>query len=426
MLSIAAAMLIACGVLIGGYFMFGSGKSKPAKTDGTAKTSTAKVQPVKKVAEAGVKIVVAAADKVTLKFGDQTISETWGDLGLSKENGVDRKKLSAALLALKKGYDLSAADARMDLEARKIHKERRGRAIDMYAATNAIELAAYAGKNTITLPTVAMLPTVTVKELGVDDISYVLASFTTRFPIAERARNYNLKLAASKLNGFVLKPGELFSFNESVGARSAENGYKIAHVITSGEMVDGLAGGTCQISTTLHGAAFFSGLEIVKSRPHSRPSTYVQMGLDATVVYGFTDMHLRNNFEFPVVIHYKVARGESVVRILGKKRPYDRVEFHREVLKRIPFDTVTRESDEMPIGSMIVEQHGFPGYKVRRTRKYYRNGKVVKKDRWVLNYRPVREYVINGTNPDPNLPPPKQKRGHGPRPPRQTTMRISQ
>jgi len=73
---------------------------------------------------------------------------------------------------------------------------------------------------------------------------------------------------------------------------------------------------------------------------------------------------------------------------------------------------------------MLVEQDGFPGYKLKRLRKYYRKGRLVKTDKWDLRYRPVTEYVRLGINPDPNLPQPKQGKGHGPRPPKKTTFRM--
>jgi vancomycin resistance protein YoaR len=139
------------------------------------------------------------------------------------------------------------------------------------------------------------------------------------------------------------------------------------------------------------------------------------MGLDATVTYPSTDLKLRNVYPFPVVIYYKVARGESVVRILGKTKVYDEIAFERVIHKKIPFGTVTREDDGMPVGSAVVAQEGFPGYKLTRFRKYYKDGKEVKKDKWLLRYTPVTEYVRTGTNPDPNLPPPKQKKGHSPK-----------
>ena len=77
----------------------------------------------------------------------------------------------------------------------------------------------------------------------------MLGTHLTKFSVSDKERNFNLKLAASHVNGYVMQPGQEFSFNEIVGDRTEKEGYKVAHVITAGEMVDGLAGGTCQIST---------------------------------------------------------------------------------------------------------------------------------------------------------------------------------
>jgi vancomycin resistance protein YoaR len=294
-----------------------------------------------------------------------------------------------------------------------------GFGVDAYASLGAIETAARSGSAELELAGVPLPAEVTVADLGIEDISHVLGTFTTRFPVTEKSRNYNLKLAASKLNGYVLEPGVEFSFNDVVGARTEKEGYKIAHVITAGQMVDGLAGGTCQISSSLHGAAFFAGVGITNSIPHSRPSTYVSMGLDATVVYPHVDLKLKNNYEFPVVIHFKVARGESTVEFLGQERPYDEIAFERKIEERLDFDTVTREDASMPVGSMAVDQAGFYGYKLKRYRKYYKDGKLVKTDTWNLRYRPVTEYVRIGINPDPNLAAPESKDDHkGPKLPK--------
>jgi vancomycin resistance protein YoaR len=244
----------------------------------------------------------------------------------------------------------------------------------------------------------------------------VIGSFSTKFSVAEKTRNDNLKLLASKIDGYVLQPGQEFSFNDLTGMRTLEDGFKMAHVILAGEMVDGMAGGSCQISTTLHGAAFFGGLDILRSTPHSRPSTYVALGLDATVVAGQTDLKLRNPYDFPVVIHYRVARGVAYVELLGKEKPFTKVEFEREIAERLDFETVTREDNEMPVGSMVVDQLGYPGYKVNRTRRIYKGRKVIRTDKWKLQYRPVVEYARIGINPNPNLPAPEQKKKHGPKP----------
>ena len=220
-------------------------------------------------------------------------------------------------------------------------------------------------------------------------------------------------------------PGE-FSFNGVVGDRTEKEGYKIAHVISAGEMVDGLAGGTCQISTTLYGAAFFAGLDIVKQTPHSRPSTYVPMGFDATVVWPNTDLQLKNPYDFPVVIHYRVARGEAVVEILGKERPWDQVVWERHVLDTTPFETEERLDDSLPEGFTSFDQAGFKGYKLTRVRRFMKDGVEKKVEKWTVTYKPVTEYVRKGTSTNPDLKPPTPKPVHGPKAPGSSSLRITQ
>lgn len=323
---------------------------------------------------------------------------------------VDRTRAEAAMATFKARYDRAPRDARMDLENRTIHHERPGISVDVYASMSAIAAAAQSGADRVDLHTIALAPETTVADLGIDDVSHSLARFETKYSVSDHIRNFNLKLAADKLDGYVVQPGEEFSFNEAVGPRTEKEGYRVAGVISAGEMVDGLAGGLCQISTTLHGAAFFAGLDIVRALPHSRPSTYVTMGLDATVVYPHVDLKLSNPYDFPVAIHFRVTQGSVVVELLGKERPYDEVEYERNIVEKLEFHTITREDDAMPIGSMSIDQYGFYGYMVEKIRKFYKDGKVVKRDKWKIRYQPVTEYVRNGINPDPNLMPPAESK----------------
>ena len=113
------------------------------------------------------------------------------------------------------------------------------------------------------------------------DISHVLAEFSTVYALTTKYkdRTHNLKVGAAKLDGYVLRPGELLSYNKVVGPRNKAQGYRTAPVITAGELVDGMAGGSCQLSSTLFAAAFFAGLSLESSRPHTIPSGYIKMGL---------------------------------------------------------------------------------------------------------------------------------------------------
>jgi vancomycin resistance protein YoaR len=368
---------------------------------------------------------------VEIEFDGRHVTRTWRQLGVAADPSsnkavVDRARVEAALLELKNHLDRAPLNARMDLEARAVHREKPGFGIEVYGAVSAIETAARGQAAKLVLDGAPIPPTFTVADLGVEDISTVLGHFETKFAIAEKARNDNLKLLASHLDGVVLRPGQEISFNKTSGDRTEKEGYKVAHVIEAGEMVDGMAGGSCQISTTLHGAAFFAGLEITATTPHSRPSTYVPLGFDSTVVYPSVDLKLKNPYPFSVAIHYRVARGEAEVEILGKERPFDKVEFVREVVEQTKFETVTREDDTIPVGHMVIDQPGYPGYKINRYRNVYRKGKVIKKNKWVLNYKPVVEYVRMGINPDPNLPAPKEKVSHMPKPAEGTVMKMAQ
>ncbi len=429
LLGLAATMLVLSGGLLVGYTV--------ATSDGSV--SEAEAATISAVEPSAIESAVGEmlAGEITLRVGERSVAVPWSELGVAVDRDdvsraaakadpaavldslraagavpvtLDRSAAQARLQALAGSFNVAAEDARLDLEGRAVHREKEGASIDALASLTAIAEAARSGVAEATLRTVPVAPATTVKDLGIDDISQVMATFETKFSTADFSRNYNLKLAASKLNGYVLQPGAEFSFNEAVGARTEKEGYKIAGVITAGEMVDGLAGGTCQISTTLHGAAFFAGLGVVNATPHSRPSTYVDMGLDATVVYPHVDLKLRNDYDFPVVIHFKVTRGRSIVEILGRERPFDEVVFERKMVERQEFDTITREDEGMPVGSMKFDQYGFPGFKIDRVRKLLKDGKVVKRDRWRIRYAPVTEYARLGINPDPNLVLPEPSR----------------
>ena len=385
--------------------------------------------------EADLVIVRAKTDAflaapVVVKAKERSVEVPWGDFGATIDEAsvelarlndagelsgafpikLDATAVAKTLSALKSEFDRPPRNASLDLEGRAVIPAQDGIVIDMLGSKEVVELAARMGKTELELAVAHVSPT--VSDLGIDDISTVLATFSSKYRVSDGRRNDNLKLLASRIDGTIMQPGELFSFNKTSGARTEKEGYKMAHVIMKGEMVDGMAGGACQISTTLNGAAFLAGMELVESTPHSRPSTYAPRGLDATVVYPTTDLKLRNPYDFPIAVHFKIARGLAVVEILGREKPFDKVEWSATTQKRIPFDTITREDGKMGVGYMVVDQKGEYGFKVKRYRKVLRDGKVIKSDEWNLSYRPVVEYVRMGTNPDPNLPPPPRRRGH--------------
>jgi len=422
LLGLASGMLLVAGGFGGAYYVLGTkSEANAATVPAPIKTATATATPTP--APTNTRLDSVLAKTVDVKIGTTSVALTWGELGITIDPTeaarasdltaltLDRAKSSEVLRALKGKHDITATNAYLDLEEKKIFDEVQGLGIDVWGSMPRILTAARAGAPAIELAMVPMPARVTKATLGIDDISHVLGHYTTRFPVTDRDRNFNLKLAASKVNGSVLAPGAEWSFNGTVGERSEKEGYKIAHVITAGEMVDGLAGGTCQISTTLFGASFFAGLEIVKTTNHSRPSAYTPLGFDATVVWPNTDLKLKNPYPFPVVLHYRVANGEAVVEVLGKERPYSKVVFERQVLPELttPYSIEERIDEKLPEGYTSIDQGGFNGYTLERRRKFYDGKKLVKTEKWKVVYKPVTEYVRRGTNPDPEAKTPPDK-----------------
>ncbi|MEW6228312.1 MAG: VanW family protein [Bacillota bacterium] len=143
----------------------------------------------------------------------------------------------------------------------------------------------------------------------------VLASFSTTIKDAERSRNHNIVVAASAIDGTVVQPGGVFSFDQAVGPRLASSGYKEARVISGGKSMPGIAGGICQVSTTLYNVALLAGLEIVERHPHSRPVDYVPPGLDATVSEGQYDLKFRNSLGVPLTLGAHVDGNRLVMEV---------------------------------------------------------------------------------------------------------------
>jgi vancomycin resistance protein YoaR len=438
-LGVAGGLLVASGGLFGAYLVTAS-KDKAAH---------AATNPAPQQEGATLDLEPALTTTVEVDVAGQKTSLRWSELGavpddqeLPRARGtiadlakagrlplrIDRDKAVAALGGLKAKLDRGAIDAYLDLEGRTIHAEKDGQGVDVLGSLPRLEAAVRGAAPSVELAVVPVPARVTRASLGIEDIGHVMGTHKTSYAVADKLRNFNLKLAASKVNGKVLQPGEEFSFNAVVGDRTEKEGYKVAHVIQAGEMVDGLAGGTCQISTTLFAASFFAGLTVISQTPHSRPSVYAPLGLDATVVYPHTDLKLRNDYDFPVVIHYRVAQGTALVEILGKQRPYDKVVFEREILEQTPYPTEERLDPELALDVVVTDQPGFDGYKIKRWRKMIKDGKVVKTSTWTVNYKPVTEYLRKGTNPAPDAkqPDPNAEPMHMPKPPKTEKWSTSQ
>jgi vancomycin resistance protein YoaR len=325
-----------------------------------------------------------------------------GQLALPLPIVVDPKRALATVVALKDDFDVPADDAKLDLENRKLVAEANGLRVDAYATIAAIESAIRGAKPSVTIASVPVSPAVKASALAGVEMSDTIGYFETKYATdAKHAdRTFNLRLAASKLNGKVILPGETFDFNAVVGPRDEAHGYRIAKVISDGELVDGIGGGTCQIAGTLHGASVFAGLEVVQRTPHTRPSFYIKMGLDAAVAYPSVNLKLRNPFPFPVVLKETVQGGVVRAEILGPKRTRV-VTFVRKIEEILPFPEREIRDDRLAAGARVVTQRGIPGFKVRRYR-IVRDGAIAVREHSSDVYPPTTQIVRVGAGASGN------------------------
>ncbi len=350
--------------------------------------------------ELGVTVDVEAVTSRALRLGrsDDPLTRAGladrarrGELDVPLEPSLDPRVVVDRLVPMKEELDVAPVPARLDLEHHEIVAEHDGRALDPDGAADLVARAALDPSVVeIELPFSDVPPAVTRASLSRIDISQVVASFQTYFSRwgdqGPRARN--IEVAASHIDGLVIEAGESISFNDVVGPRTEDNGFKTAFEIVKGEYKEGTGGGTCQVASTLHAIAFFAGLDIIQRLPHSRPSAYIPTGLDATVVYPVVDLKLRNPFTFPVVVHATVSANVLAMELLGADKPVV-VTFGKSVLSTTPYE---RKVEEDPaVSKPKRKQKGIDGLELWRSRVLtFRDGtRKVENSRDV--YPPTRE-----------------------------------
>jgi len=332
-----------------------------------------------------VKATIEAVDRIRQRR-DDPMEELQVALGLRRgEIGVQVKILLDAavaeetLLGLKDRLDKPPVNARIGWqEGVAVIDDEPGMILDFYGAIGAIEEEVLFNRRfTVALPFVPVEAEIRSEALSRLSTDVVIAEYTTRFSRGgkdNKRRAYNIELAAGYINGTVLLPGHAVSFNKIVGPRSMMSGFKEAPEIFEGEMVPGIGGGVCQVASTLHAAVFLAALDIIEHSNHSRPSSYIPMGLDATVVWPMVDLKIRNPYPFPVMIRAFVEKNRLTVQVLGAAKPVQ-VKWWRSILQITPFEDAIEYDESLPVGEIIEEQKGIDGYRIRKTRKLtYQDG----------------------------------------------------
>lgn len=208
-----------------------------------------------------------------------------------------------------------------------------------------------------------------------------LASFTTETTANEK-RNTNVRLAAEAINGTIVQPGEEFSFNKIVGPRTAEKGYQEAAAYNSGEVVQELGGGVCQVSSTLYQVAFRAGMNITYRRSHTFEPNYVTPGQDAAISWDYPDFRFVNTSEVAIGIRASYSNRKTTVAIYGAPVLEDGITWSLEsekVEELDPPDPTYEEDPTLEPGKEVVKKAGTKGSRWITYKIVKKNGEVVER-----------------------------------------------
>jgi len=261
-----------------------------------------------------------------------------------------------------------------------------------------IEKALSDGKTTFTIPVTKKYPEVRVEHLSGGLFKDVLGSRTTKYNSGIIGRTKNVTQAANRINGIILNPGDIFSYNSAVGPRTPAAGFSVATVYTKDGLVEELGGGICQVSSTLYNAVLYADLKVVERRNHSYTVTYVKNGLDATVAYGFIDFKFQNTLSSPIKIVTSVGGGVLTITLLGIKENNNTVELYTNTVESYPFTEKRVEVSTLAPGEERVKQNGSYGYKINATKVVKdESGNIIRRDFLGTNvYIPLTKIIEVG------------------------------
>ncbi|MDN6603528.1 VanW family protein, partial [Brevibacterium sp.] len=314
------------------------------RTEGTVPVQATEVEPDITTAEAkdvidgfaedavskdlSVKAEPAKDAEADVDGGDLTISPTIIATTLTFEPKdsklvpvFDEEDLQKRVLAANTDVGKPAKDASFTITDGKpeVVKSETGIGIEKDELTTAVTDAIKGDTDEPTVTLASVKPDFTTEDAKQADVSDVMSEFSTGYS-SQPNRDTNLKVASKTVSGTVVQPGEQFSLNETLGQRTAANGYKPAGVISNGQMAEDYGGGVSQVSTTLFNAAFFAGFELDEHQAHSRYISRYPEGREATLDWSSIDMKFTNTSKSPVVLDMSVSGGEVHAKVFGDKK----------------------------------------------------------------------------------------------------------
>lgn len=252
--------------------------------------------------------------------------------------------------------------------------------------------------STIHLQIKELIPTVTSKFLKEQGINEKISTFSTEFNSSNSSRSHNIKLASQSINGTILSPGAIFSFNSTLGKRTKDKGYKEAGVYLNGQVSEGLGGGICQVSTTLYNAVLLADLELVERNNHSLTVPYVPLSRDAAVSWGYQDFKFKNNTDHYIYIGARVKGNVLTFDLFGTKSNKE-VELISTTLSQQSAPIIYQEDVTIQSDQKIVVDNGHNGYISSLVKNVYIEGKlisseVVSKDKYLSSPKIIKKNTL--------------------------------
>jgi vancomycin resistance protein YoaR len=322
---------------------------------------------------------------------------------------VDRKPADAAFVVLPS-------------DRVQVRPAKPGTQLDVAAASRAIMAAALSSTDRVAhLKVETAQPQRSTREARAMGITGRVAGYTTYYG-GEPNRIRNVQLVSRLIDGALIPPGTIFSFNETTGERSAAKGFLEAPVIINGELQTGLGGGVCQVSTTVFNAAYEAGLPIESRTNHALYIDHYPQGRDATVNYPDIDLKFRNDTGRWLLLRTFVSSSALTVKLYGTPQSR-RVESETAPLEVTGGPGTKRVPDPgMWVGEKIIEDAGEPSRRTSVVRRVYsKSGKPLSETTWSSWYRSEPITIRYGTKPRPKAPPPppppKDKQRPPPPPP---------
>lgn len=300
----------------------------------------------------------------------QNIGKDKKDFALTLK--VDEKVLRKYLEENCIKYDINKKDAKLKLVNGKFKatNSRNGRKLQIEDTIAVIKHALLKDTKKQELQVTAVVKITKAKytKKQVEKCKDLLGSFSTDYSTSTAARANNVRTAANYINGTVLYPGETFSVVKVIKDRTVANGYQAAAEYSSGNVVEGIGGGVCQVSTTLYNAVLKAELEIVERSPHSMVVSYVPVSRDAAIAGDYKDMKFKNNMKVPVYIAASAQGGILSFRIYGEETRANnrKIEYKSQIIETIQPGAAVETVDKTKAASYrMVTQSAHVGYKAK-------------------------------------------------------------